>query len=431
MSNSVDEFLSKKGIKKFKNGVQAFMQKQAVKAAAVSMVLASAFAGPALAQKMQPRDSGRVVTSYAVTEKGDTLCSYQAVQKDSASFARLEKLVNNATKSRTGREILRQVSEQGTILYVDFAGNGTVGFFDPSNNSICLNPSFNDGNLQSCLIHEGKHSIQSAALNKGADYAYDYASNVMTSRVMEADAMATQTKFSYEMAQAGDSLAWKELATGFPHVTKAFEKGVDAHGENSKKTMKATMLAWYQNKNYVKCYDAKMANFHARFVVAAPDSLMKNAFQKTMSADFLVRQVCTMDGKPYAGRDGSILKTPQTAYLSSDVHEFASLISNAVQTRVGRRDDSADSFYTFDINGNVSKKTYAQRKAEKAKAAKSMKMAKGQDLPMFADTPQMAPGRAAEVNAVKSGASLYSKISRASRGPAFVVAAAAKKKNSR
>lgn len=60
-----------------------------------------------------------------------------------------------------------------------------------------------------------------------------------------------------------------------------------------------------------------------------------------------------------------------------------------------------------------------------------MKMAKGQDLPMFADTPQMAPGRAAEVNAVKSGASLYSKISRASRGPAFVVAAAAKKKNSR
>lgn len=54
MSNSVDEFLSKKGIKKFKNGVQAFMQKQAVKAAAVSMVLASAFAGPALAQKCSP-----------------------------------------------------------------------------------------------------------------------------------------------------------------------------------------------------------------------------------------------------------------------------------------------------------------------------------------------------------------------------------------
>lgn len=172
------------------------------------------------------------------------------------------------------------------------------------------------------------------------------------------------------MAQAGDSLAWKELATGFPHVTKAFEKGVDAHGENSKKTMKATMLAWYQNKNYVKCYDAKMANFHARFVVAAPDSLMKNVISKTMSADFLVRQVCTMDGKPYAGRDGSILKTPQTAYLSSDVHEFASLISNAVQTRVGRRDDSADSFYTFDINGNVSKKRTLKERQKRQKRRK-------------------------------------------------------------
>lgn len=368
MSNSVAEFFSKKGVKKFKNGIQAFAQKQAVKAAAVSMVLATAFAGQAMAQNTQTRDSAKVVTAYAIMEKGDTLCSYQAVKSDSASFARLGKLVNNATKSQTGREVLQEVSKQGTTLYVDFAGKGTVGFFDPSTNSICLNPIFDDGNLQSCLVHEGKHSIQSAALNKSADCFYDFASNVMKSRVMEADAVATQTKFSYEMARAGDSLAWKELAYSFPMVTSAFTKSAEIYGENSRETMKETMLAWYKDKDYVRLYDESMAQFHAKIVTSAPDALMKDCFKQTMSADSLLKYVCTVSGKPYAGTDGSILKTPQTAYLASDIYQYASEISNAVETRTGRRDDSADGFYILNAGSSVSQKTYGQQKEEKAQA---------------------------------------------------------------
>lgn len=103
MSNSVSEFFSKDGVKKFKSGVKAFTERQAVKVAAASMVLAGAFAG-ARAQN-QEQVKPELVTAFAVTEQGDTLCSYVAEKTDSASFARLQNLVNTATKSQTGREV--------------------------------------------------------------------------------------------------------------------------------------------------------------------------------------------------------------------------------------------------------------------------------------------------------------------------------------
>ena len=147
MSNSVSEFFSKEGIKKFKNGAKAFAEQHAVKVAAVSMVLAGAFASNVRAHTDQTQESGHV-TAYAITEKGDTICSYLAERTDSASFARLQGLVDKATKSETGCEILKNISKQNTVLTIADAGSETIGFFNPANNSICLNKIFDDAMLQ-------------------------------------------------------------------------------------------------------------------------------------------------------------------------------------------------------------------------------------------------------------------------------------------
>lgn len=381
MSKSVSEFFSKEGIKKFKNGVKAFSERHAVKIVAASM--ASAFTASAHANTYNP-DKDKTVTAYAITEKGDTLCSYQALKTDSASFARLQNLVNNATNSKTGCSVLEKISEQGTVLYTDYAGKGVIGFFDPNTNSICLNSVFKDGDLQSCLIHEGKHSIQSHALKESADLFHTFASNVMTTRVMEADAMAAQTKFSYEMAQAGDSLAWKQLINSHEGITKAFEDGAKKYGQNSDQTMKKTMLAWYKDTDYVTQYDNSILQFHAKVVLGASEDLMKQAFTKTVSADSLVKYVCTVDGKPYAGTDGSLLKTSSTAYLSEDLCKSAEMVGKAAGMR-GNEDTSVNDFYVMKFGGTVLDKTYGQMKAEKEKqnsqqimqeqSAKSFKLA--------------------------------------------------------
>lgn len=368
MSNSVSEFFSKEGIKKFKNGAKAFAERQSVKVAAVSMVLAGAFASNVRAHTDQTQESGHV-TAYAITEKGDTLCSYLAEKTDSASFARLQGLVNNATKSKTGCEILQNISKQNTLLSMGDAGSNTIGYFAPDENVIVLNDCFDDPTLQSCLVHEGKHSVQSFALGNSVNASNTFYTNTLISRVMEADAVATQTKFSYEMAQAGDSAAWKSLQEEHKGITDTFEAGAKKYGQNKKKTMRETMLAWYKDKAYAGLYDQSLVQFHTNFALKSSDDQIKDSFKESINTDELIRAVCRLDGKTYA-KDGDLLTTPETAYLSRGIYFETKVASSVLEGRTGRKDISASFMYPVEKDGTVSKLTYVQENQVKLKQEK-------------------------------------------------------------
>ena len=357
MSNSVAEFLSKKGVKKFKNGIKA-NPGRAIMAAAV---LATAFTVSSQQKPVETQmDMLRPQTTYAITEKGDTLCAYQAVPVNGAAYARLQKLVNNATKSDAGREILKAISEQGTVLRVDVAGKNTVGYFSPADNSICLNKAFRNADLQSCLVHEGKHSIQNTRLSANST-AYTFGSNIMTSRVMEADAVATQTKFAFEMAEQGDFSALKALKNSHGNVVSAYAKAGMKYGTDSNQTMKEAMLAWYGDKNYVGLYDASYVRFHAETVQQLPARELKNCFSKTQDADKVLTAVCCWKGQNYAGTDGRILQTPQTAYLDVKFYKQINSVNSVLgmKTAYARSDTSADRFYVMK-DGRIADQTYGQ-----------------------------------------------------------------------
>ena len=368
MSNSVSKFFSKEGIKKFKNGAKAFAERQAVKVAAVSMVLAGAFASNVRAHTDQTQESGQV-TAYAITEKGDTLCSYLAEKTDSASFARLQGLVNNATKSKTGCEILKNISKQNTLLSMGDAGSNTIGYFAPDENVIVLNDCFDNPTLQSCLVHEGKHSVQSFALGNSVNASNTFYTNTLISRVMEADAVATQTKFSYEMAQAGDSAAWKSLQEEHKGITDTFEAGAKKYGQNKNKTMRETMLAWYKDKAYAGLYDQSLVQFHTNFALKSSDDQIKDSFKESINTDELIRAVCRLDGKTYA-KDGDLLTTPETAYLSRSDHFGMQVANGVLKARTGREDVSASFMYPVEKDGTVSKLTYVQEDQVKLKQEK-------------------------------------------------------------
>lgn len=369
MSNSVSEFFSKEGIKKFKSGAKAFVERQSVKVAAASMVLAGAFA-TSRAQSNDIIDFGpQQQIAFAVTEKGDTLCSYLAEKTDSASFARLQGLVNNATKSKTGCEILQNISKQNTLLSMGDAGSNTIGYFAPDENVIVLNDCFDDPTLQSCLVHEGKHSVQSFALGNSVNASNTFYTNTLISRVMEADAVATQTKFSYEMAQAGDSAAWKSLQEEHKGITDTFEAGAKKYGQNKNKTMRETMLAWYKDKAYAGLYDQSLAQFHTRFAANASSEQLEDAFCESINTDSLIRAVCQQGGKTYA-KDGGLLTTPETAYLSRGIYFETKVASSVLEGRTGRKDISASFMYPVEKDGTVSKLTYVQENQVKLKQEK-------------------------------------------------------------
>lgn len=374
MSNSVSEFFSKEGIKKFKNGAKAFAERQAVKVAAVSMVLAGAFASNVRAHTDQTQESGHV-TAYAITEKGDTICSYLAERTDSASFARLQGLVNNATKSKTGCEILQNISKQNTLLSMGDAGSNTIGYFAPDENVIVLNDCFDNPTLQSCLVHEGKHSVQSFALGNSVNASNTFYTNTLISRVMEADAVATQTKFSYEMAQAGDSAAWKSLQEEHKGITDTFEAGAKKYGQNKNKTMRETMLAWYKDKAYAGLYDQSLVQFHTNFALKSSDDQIKDSFKESINTDELIRAVCRLDGKTYA-KDGDLLTTPETAYLSRSDHFGMQVANGVLKARTGREDVSASFMYPVEKDGTVSKLTYVQEDQVEARQEKQEKQTK-------------------------------------------------------
>lgn len=373
MSNSVSEFFSKEGVEKFKSGVKSFVERQAVKAAATSMVLAGVFAG-ARAQN-QEQVKPELVTAFAITEKGDTLCSYMAEKTDSASFARLQNLVNTATKSRTGREVLKCISEQGTLLTIGDAGMNMIGYFMPGENIIRLNDRFNDATLQSCLVHEGKHSVQNFALGKSLDATNSFYTNTLISRVMEAAAVATQTKFSYEMAQQGDSAAWKSLQAEHKDITDTFEACAKKYGKDKKKTMRKTMLEWYKDKEYAGLYDASLIQFHTNVAVNASDEEIGDCFKDGIDTDELIRAVCKQGGKTYA-KDGDLLTTPETAYLSRSNYMDIQMAATFAKSRTGYEDVSASFMYPLERDGTVSKVTYVQEDQQEARQAKLEKQAK-------------------------------------------------------
>lgn len=374
MSNSVSEFFSKDGVKKFTSGVKAFAERQAAKVAAASMVLAGAFA-TSRAQSNDIIDFGpQQQVAYAVTEKGDTLCSYLAEKTDSASFARLQGLVNNATKTKTGCEILENISKQNTVLSMGDAGSGTIGFFAPDQNAIVLNEMFDNATLQSCLIHEGKHSVQSFSLDRSAEYSNTFYTNTLISRVMEADAVATQTKFSYEMAELGDSAAWKSLQQDHKGITDTFEAGAKKYGKDKKKTMRETMLAWYKDKDYAGLYDMSLVQFHQNIALQGSDDMVKNSFKEGINTDELIRAVCKLDGKTYA-KDGDLLTTPETAYLSRSDYFKMQVVNSVLKVRTGYEDVSASFMYPLEKDGTVSKFTYVQEDQIEARQAKLDKQA--------------------------------------------------------
>lgn len=362
MSESVSAFISKNSIRKFVCGAKARAERAAVKTVA-GLMLASAFTACSPSESKSETDDGKPTTAYAITENGDTLCSYLVVTKDKASLGRLQGLVNNATKSKTGCLVLKAISEQGTVLTVDTAKSNTVGFFNPDNNSITLNKKFGDEILQSCLIHEGKHSVQNNALKLLPNYMYDFASNTIVSRAKEADAVATQTKFSYEMMQQGDSTAWKELKGSHPAITRAFETQALRHGIDSKQAMNAAMLKWYDDIPYSSLYDASRLDYHSRMSHSNSGENLKTMFLRTVNADSVITRICALDGVSYAGTDGSVLKSPRTFSITSDMYTQAKRLCAYQASKCGRSDSSVSGMYVVSKNNERLDITYGQAAA--------------------------------------------------------------------
>ena len=338
MSGSVSEFLSKGNIKSFKSGIKSAFGRNLPKTLVASAVLAGAFA---VCTKQSAPESNAVKprTTYAVKENGDTLCAYQAIPMSDADYARLQKLVNAATKTESGCEILKGIAKAGTTLRLDYSGEDNLGYFLPDDNSICLGKQHGDADLQSVLIHECEHALQNQRVPQRTN-RYNFESNLKNIRITEADAMTMQTLFSFEMAEQGDSAALKMMKIRHKGMVDTYAAASEKYGKGSSQALKETMLSWYDDKDYVSIYDETMAEGHA-------EALLSNT--------------CQYKGVKYAGTDGSVLNTPRTAWLNVETRDKMANVSNRLVSKTlgFNGDESMDNFY-MRKDGKVSRQTYKQ-----------------------------------------------------------------------
>lgn len=361
MSNSFSGFMTKGAVKTFKSGADAFKSLDTPKKIMACGVLAAAFAVATNTDNYsRVENRSKAQTVYAIMENGDTLCAYRAIPTTDADFARLQKLVNNATKTETGREIIKGLSKTGTTLRVDYSGADNLGYFQPDDNSICLGRQHGDADLQSVLIHEGEHALQNLRVPQCTD-RYTFESNAKVQRIQEADAMAVQTMFSFEMAEQGDSAALKMMQARHKGMTDTYAAAGEKYGRGSPAALKETMLSWYDDKNYVTLYDNSMVAGYAETVDERMGISLLSHFSHAADADAVLAGACQWKGVKYAGTDGSLLNTPRTAWLNVEVRDKMSRVHNRLVSKTlgFNGDDSADNFY-MRKNGVVSKQTYKQ-----------------------------------------------------------------------
>ena len=189
----------------------------------------------------------------------------------------------------------------------------------------------------------------------------DIASNIMTSRLREADAYAVATRFAFEMDKAGDADALKALKRNASEITTAYARAESKHGIGTPQAMKEAMLSWFDDKDYVEKYDRNIVS--AWEDVINKDSLpaLKKYSSRKFNADSLLQKICQWDGCSYAGKNGAILNTPRTAYLDAGVYKRLKDADAVLRGKTAGAvfDVSMDNFFPLK-NGKIGRKTYRQ-----------------------------------------------------------------------
>ncbi|MCQ2914637.1 MAG: hypothetical protein MJ247_05525 [Alphaproteobacteria bacterium] len=351
-----DDFMNKGEIESHKSGSTAFGRSAVV----AGMILATAFSAQnkAAATELSGHEIGDKYTKEIVAAPGGTL-SFDIVSNGAKNDSILEDMIGKALKTPTGRYVLGEVSKNGTSLTLGEAGSNLFGYYSTEDDGIVVNQNINPAFTLSTLVHEGKHSIQERNYESYSNMYYTYESSTMLTRAMEADAMMTETKFSYEMMQQGDSIPWKVMKICNPCMTEAYQNNVDTCGADTNKIMKNTALAWYSDVNYVKNYDKSLIAEYKSAISEEDETTLGQIGIDTHNADSVVTKILNMNGVSYAGTDGSILKTSQTNYLTQDSYNDVCKINSNLLTVSGNCDSSSDNMYVANSNDKILNVTYS------------------------------------------------------------------------
>ena len=282
-----------------------------------------------------------------------------------------EEMISSIMKTGKGRETMTELSELGYTFHFEKM-EGTNGFCLPNQKKILLDPQQDFYGTMHCLVHEGRHAIQSS-LAKGGSFdfksmkAADY---IKLKRAMEADASAHEMAFLYQCEQTFSADPryqtmefrdfWKNT-----EVYKAYAGEMEKSGDE-KKAMQVSFAAWYKDDFYMNGYE-NLFNNEIRSIAAMGKN---NKDAACFSQDYPTKDVLRMlrfKGKPYVTEQDIMTGV---AFSLSEQHkrEMETNVRDYAQALGIKADTSLSAMYVRSPDGTLSPEKKAVNAAVVAKA---------------------------------------------------------------
>ena len=284
---------------------------------------------------------------YALDDQGNRLFPYALTpEMDKSLLPLLSETVNRACRSQLGRDTLRQASEMGHSFMLYTENDGRGGFYNDFNRSVCMNANESKDFICSALIHEARHSIQFDQVPEFRETFrnnnLDFKSYMIVNRAIEADAVAVQTKFAYELAQLGDRGPFDAVKGQFPAVAGSIEQAAEKGKLDHTDTLKNAADSWYKSFGIVHWYDDYYSKVEKGRIAMTTE-------QKKLSdgqLDRFVENLFKVNNTVYAGNSADYLKSPEKLSLSEEGY----LNVQSANAACGKTDISVDDMFAVNPN---------------------------------------------------------------------------------
>ena len=327
--------------------------------AAVLTVAGMSFLSPANAFAGDP------VGGDAVSDRTEIVADSVKARTDSvvAKFdgSRLKDAAERMMKTKTGAAVLTGLTKKDIPVEVTSDISPDLGgAYYPNLKKILINPECSDDLIASILVHEGTHALQAANGCKVGPYL-NMRSYFTMNKAMEADAMKNQLFAAAELKALGDASVYDAFAREHGNLVKAYEGFCKQFGEQTDSVAKHTMLAYYNDRRYVKTYEDRYVDALNTFFSAAKK---KNAASGIMQFDFsdaeIINRVCRLNGEPYmTAADTVFLQDSARNYVSQGTYNRLDKLSKKHAATLDKSaafskpDASHQKFYVVDSRGKV------------------------------------------------------------------------------
>lgn len=337
------------------------------------------------------RESERAV-AYANRPRTKVLSEAFKSQNKGDDQAAFDRMLETAYKTPIGKEVIDKASELGySYAYEDLSERHAKGLCNSANRQILLDPKFPIESQIVTLIHEMRHAVQDDLrlknLNRMPRSCLNAADYVKYGRMIEADACACQSEFTYQLQDVWpEAAAYNMQRKNISGMMQAYMTEMDKSGDN-KKAMESSFKAWYEDTHYQQSYQKDHCEDILNFADYGIKTRQDWDYFKESCSNKKLLSICQHEGQSYV--DPSFLDTDMAKAMSQEWKDkIAGKMDTYSRVTGTKQDRSVENIVTFEelrakkrfANSMVNDETPARAALFKEMAEELYKIPEGRQI---------------------------------------------------